>query len=172
MRALYGVAAGLGTVLILAQLLGGSFGFEHDGDEVHVEDDGGHGLHIGGLRSIAVGLAAFGFTGLILNALGFWFWMALPLALAVGGAGLLATGWVLMRVARLEEDASVRIADSLGERATVYIPIAPGAAGKIQVTAKGRTVEYRAVAAEPLPTGTAVLITGLQDEETVEVERA
>ena len=170
MTALYAALAAVGTLIILVQVAGGSSGLDDPGD--HDVDADGHGLHLLNLRSLAVGLAAFGYTGLILESLGVLVWLALGAALAVGLAGLILTAWVLMRVARLEEDASVRIADTLGERGMVYIPIGPGITGKVQVTARGRTVEYRAVAEEPLATGTPVLITGFQDDETVEVERA
>jgi hypothetical protein len=170
MTELYAAIAGVGTLLILFQLLGPGIGGEH---EVHHDGDhDGDGLQLRSLRAIGVGLAAFGFTGLILESLGVRAWIVAPIAAATGAAGLLLTAWILMRVARLEEDASVHIGDTLGERGTVYIPIGSGTAGKVQVIAKGRTMEYRAVATEPLPTGTAVLVTGLQDEQTVEVERA
>jgi membrane protein implicated in regulation of membrane protease activity len=168
MTELYAVLAGLGTLIILVQLLGGSpWGHvDHDVDADHA------GLHLTNLRAISVGLATFGFAGLILGALGVLGWLVLGVALLAGGAGLLLTAWIFMRVARLEEDASVRIADTLGERGTVYVPIAQDAAGRVQVMARGRTMEYRAVADHPLATGTPVLITGLRDDQTVEVEPA
>jgi membrane protein implicated in regulation of membrane protease activity len=166
MTELYAVLAGVGTLLILAQLLGAG------DDDLDHHDTNGHdgGLHLTNLRAIGVGLAAFGFAGLILDALGMLGWLVLAVALVAGISGLLLTAWILMRVARLEEDANVRIGDTLGERATVYIPIAPDMAGKVQVTARGRTMEYRAVADHPLASGTPVLITGLRDDDTVEVE--
>jgi membrane protein implicated in regulation of membrane protease activity len=158
----------VGTLLIVWQVLFGSPG--DDAVDHHAGDADHHGLHLTNLRAIAVGLAAFGFAGLILGALGVLGWLVAAVALVAGTGGLLLTAWILMRVARLEEDASVRIADTLGERATVYIPISPEMAGKVQVTAGGRTMEYRAVADRALPTGTPVLITGLRDDDTVEVE--
>lgn len=171
MNALFQIAAGIGTLLILIQFIAGGLGLEHHGD-LGYHTHGGDDLQIRSLRAIAIGLAAFGFAGLIALRLGVWVWIAAPVALGFGAAGLFSTAWLMGRMARLEEDASVRVADALGERGTVYIPIGPDQPGKIQLVARGRIVEYRAVARDVLPTGTSVLVTGLRDAETLEVERA
>jgi membrane protein implicated in regulation of membrane protease activity len=168
----FAIAAAVGSLLIVVQFFGGALDVEADGSHVDHVSDGADGLQLRSLRTIAVALAGFGFTGLILGAVGVWTWIALPVALAVGAAGLVGTALVVARLVALEQDASVRIADAIGERGTVYLPIAPEQPGKIQVVAGGRTVEYRAVAGETLATGTPVLVVGFQDAETVEVERA
>ena len=172
MATVFAIAAAVGSLLILFQFFGGALGADADGSHGDHGGEGADGLQLRSLRTIAVALAAFGFTGLILGAVGVWTWMALPVALAVGAAGLVGTALVMARLVALEQDASVRIADAIGERGTVYLPIAPEQPGKIQVVAGGRTVEYRAVAEETLATGTPVLVVGFQDDETVEVERA
>lgn len=171
MNALFLVAAGVGTLLIVVQFILGGLGLEHHGDfDSHLLGD--DGLQIRSLRAIAIGLAACGFAGLIALRLGLWVWIAAPVALAFGLAGLLGTAWLMGRMAHLEEDASVRVADALGEQGTVYIPVTPDQPGKIQLVVRGRIVEYRAVSRDALPTGTPVLVTGLRDAETLEVERA
>jgi len=166
------VAAAVGSLLIVFQLFGGSLDVEADASDADHVGDAADGLQLRSLRTIAVGLAAFGFAGLILGALGVWVWIALPVAFAVGVAGLVGTAWMVARLVGLEQDASVRVGDAIGERGTVYVPITPGQPGKVQVVAGGRTVEYRAVAGETLATGTPVLVIGFEDADTVEVERA
>jgi hypothetical protein len=61
----------------------------------------------------------------------------------------------------------------VGQRGTVYLRVPGGRSGtgKIQFNLQNRTVEYLAVTAgEELPTGTKVIVVGVVDPTTLEVQ--
>ena len=174
MFAVFAVLAAVGTALVLWQLLATAVGLDYG----HGHDFGHDALHGDGLvavrslRAMASGIAAAGFAGLLALALGLGAVVAVPAALVAGWAGMQATVRLLRRVHALDEDASLRLADTLGERATVYVAIAPDSVGKVHLTLRERTVEVRAIAAAPIPTGAPVVVTNLHDDDTVVVEPA
>jgi hypothetical protein len=97
--------------------------------------------------------------------------LALPAAVAAGGASAALVAVAQRQLKRLERDGTVRLENAVGEPATVYLSIPGGTAapGKIHLALQGRTVELRAVSHEALPTGAEVVVVDVLDDDTVEV---
>ena len=75
---------------------------------------------------------------------------------------------------RLRHDGTVRIERSIGQRATVYVPI-PGdkqGSGKVQLKLQDRLMEYPAITAEKgkLATGALVEVVDVVGPSTLEVK--
>jgi hypothetical protein len=167
---MFWVCAFAGGGFILLQSLLGLIGLDDHGND-HSATHAGDGLNLLSLRSIAAGLTFFGLTGLTALEWGFPRVLAVPTA-AVAGVGV-ATGVALVMrgMRRMESDGVVRVEGAIGHPATVYlsIPGGRGAPGKVHLVLQGRTVEYRAVSRDPLPTGAAVVVVDVIDPDTLEV---
>jgi hypothetical protein len=134
--------------------------------------DSPQALNLLSTRALAGGTALFGAVGLALIWAGLVAFLATPAAVAAGLAGAYGTAWLTREMLRLESSGNLRLADAVGQAGTVYLTVKPGdQGGRIQFALQGRTVELRAVTRETraIPTGTSVVIVGLQDGETVEV---
>ena len=181
-------------VLTLVGLGGDHADFSHDvphdfhGDVGHDVDTGGgdvaghdaHGHHgsswlfgVISFRTLVAAAAFFGLAGLGAESAGMNLGLQLLLAVAAGLGAMYGVHWIVRTVARLGEDATVRIRAALGQEATVYVPIAPAKAqaGKVQLKLQNRLVEYEAVTAgaQRLATGTKVRVVGIAGT-TLEVE--
>ncbi|HEX2078473.1 MAG TPA: hypothetical protein VHG08_12215 [Longimicrobium sp.] len=173
MSTIFWVCALVGGGFILLQSLMGLMGLdshEHDvgdHDAVHASD----GLNLLSLRSIAAGLTFFGLTGLAALEWGFPRLLAVPTAAVVGLAVAAGVAVVMRGMRRMESDGVVRVEGAVGHPATVYlsIPGGRGAPGKVHLFLQGRTVEYKAVSREPLPTGAAVVVVDVVGPDTLEV---
>jgi hypothetical protein len=192
METLYLVCAALGGALILCQFLLGLFGLGGDHDVGH--DVAGHDLigqdlgHDGShdashdhsswmfrwltLRTVSAALAFFGLTGLSARRFEMDEGPTLVVALAAGAAALIAVGWMMRMLSRLNVDGTSRIERTVGSRGTVYLSI-PGqreGAGKVHLNCQNRLHEYKAVtAAGPLTTGAKVVVVRVVSGDTVEV---
>lgn len=197
METAYYVCAAIGGVLIVCQFLMTLFGLggSHDvGGDSHF-DTGGHDLsghdssvdhhdHVGhgneptwflGLltfRTITAGLAFFGQVGIIGQRAELETMPTLVLAIGAGVTALFLVSWIMRSLGRLNVDGTVRIERSVGCRGTVYLPIANGTAGKVQVTVMSRTMEYKATAKDALPTGAKIVVIAVLGSDTVEVAAA
>jgi hypothetical protein len=177
MLTLFYACAAAGVAVVVLQFLLGLVGVTHDGElatahdghDAHVED----GLHLFSVRSVSAGLAFFGIGGAGATAAG----LGAPLSLAVGaglGAGAtVAVAAALRSFRRLESDGTVRVEESIGLPAQVYVPIPArrAGAGKVLMALQSRTVELQAVTGddEALPTGATVTV--VLSADTVEVAR-
>jgi hypothetical protein len=155
----------LGGAILLIQLVLDMIGFDHF--------DGGiaDGLDMRSVRAVTAGLTFFGIGGLIGTTLGWFLPFALLLAGGLGLASAAGVAWVMRVMYRLESDGSVEIEGALGQLAVVYLRI-PGersGLGKITLQLQGRTVEYQAVSASELPTGTPVVVVDVLGPDLVEV---
>ncbi|MDG2391712.1 MAG: hypothetical protein P8M30_20595 [Planctomycetaceae bacterium] len=123
-------------------------------------------------RSLVAAVAIFGLTGLA--AMGH-----LPPEKAIGLATLSSlgmlylVGWSFKQLYLLQADGTVHMSDAVGCTGIGYLTI-PGestGAGKVTVKLAERTMEYRAVTKdESLKTGTAVVVTSVISEDTLEVK--
>ena len=81
--------------------------------------------------------------------------------------------WLMQRLYGLRHDGSQRIERSIGQSATVYIPIPPSqsGSGKVQLEMQGRIVEYAAMTSESekLPTGAKVTVVDYVGPDTLVV---
>lgn len=195
-----------GTILVCQFVLalfglghdGGGFG-HHVGDFHAVGDTHGGGLHGHGgdsshpgsdqqhpdsthlfavvsFKTLVAAAAFFGITGFSTLRAGFPATTTLVLALVAGTCAMYGMYWLLGLIVRLDSEGNERIANALGQPATVYVPIpATGrGTGKVQLSMQNRIVEYQAVTdgKEPLKTGESVVVVGIKDGDTVEVRRA
>lgn len=97
------------------------------------------------------------------------------LAVTAGLLSAVVITYVLKGFRKLQRDGTVRIHRALDCPGRVYLRI-PGeesGVGKVTVTVQGRTVEMLAKTKGPLlPTGTAVVVVDILDQQTVEVAAA
>ncbi len=193
MMTLYMVCAVAGGIVLVIQFILALIGLDHHGamgDMMH----GDHGdfhpadqhavdhhdsswfFKLVSFRSMIAALTFFGLGGGLAGSAG----MPGILTFGVGtGAGLLAmlvVAWVLHLFMSLHDEGTAHIENALGEPATVYLTI-PGrreGAGKVTVAIQNRSMEYEAFTDEEagIPTGADVLITGIVNENAVEVKRA
>lgn len=174
MSTIFWVCAIAGGGFILLQSLMGLLGLDdHAPNDVgdHAAGHGADGLNLLSLRAIAAGLTFFGLTGLAALEWGLPGLLALPMAAVVGTAVATGVAIVMRGMRRMESDGVVRVEGAVGHPATVYlsIPGGRGAPGKVHLFLQGRTVEYKAVSRDPLPTGAAVVVVDVVGPDTLEV---
>ncbi len=114
----------------------------------------------------------FGLSGYLLNARELCAPLpAAAISVALGLVAMFAIAKIFQASRRLQTDGTVRLADAVGQNGTVYLAIRPGAAGKVQVTARGQLKVFDARAKDPaadLPTGTPVSVVAAEDVLVVE----
>ena len=166
-----GIVAGVATVI---QAVLGMFGMGHHDtpDLGHV--DAGHDGGIFSVKPLTGFFLGFGWSGGIALEMG----ASLAVALAVGGgtgtAIMLMIVWMIRAIYALRSDGTRRIADAVGEVATVYVTLPPAraAGGQISVTVSGRKETLAALntAEQPVASGEKVRVVGVVDSQTVLVE--
>lgn len=146
-----------------------------DGD-LNVGDPHGSSSIFGVLsfRSVVAALTFFGFAGMAAQTGGAALPVQLTAAIAAGLAALYAVYYLLRSIYRLGQSGNLRITNTIGTTATVYIPIpADGdGQGKIQVKVQDRLAEFAAVNAsdQALGTGAKVVVVGVISGTTLKVE--
>lgn len=171
MQTFFLTCAVLGGVILLAQLLLGTLGADHQ-DAAH-DSVPADGLQLFSARALSAGVAFFGIGALAASAAHWPAWLAAGAGVVLGSAAMLAVALAMRFMIRLEHDGSINIQRAVGEAAMVYVPVPASleGTGKVTLTLQGRTVEYQAVTAgnRHLPTGTAVVIVEVRNDDTVEV---
>ncbi len=172
-----------GAVLLVAQLAAGvgsddAGGHGHAHEHAHEHAHGAEAAHAArgaeqrghplaglgagmvGLRPLAAAVAFFGLAGAAVLARGGGVPAALVAAVPAGVVAAALTAALLRLLLRFESDGAVRLDAARGADATVYVPIPPGGAGKVQLALQGRLVECTATAADTAayPTGARVLV--------------
>jgi membrane protein implicated in regulation of membrane protease activity len=159
----------------VAHDFGGGGGHDAVGGDAHGGGEGGHDaaqqhgsswiFAVLSFRTLVAAITFFGLVGLAAQSAGQSMGVQLLLAVAAGIGAMYGVHWLIRMIARLGEDATLRVKSALGQEGTVYIPIAGGRAqaGKIQLKMQNRLVEYEAVTSAPerLSTGTKVRVVGL-----------
>jgi len=176
MNTFFLTCAALGGVILVAQLVLGFFGADHHGGDHGSgasHDSASDGLQLFSARTVSAAVAFFGIGALGVSAMRVPTPIAVIAGLAVGTAAMFGVALMMRAMLKFEHDGSIDIQRAIGESATVYIPIPASdqGSGKVTLMLQGRTVEYQAVTSEgqPLPTGTAVLIVEVRNDDTVEV---
>jgi membrane protein implicated in regulation of membrane protease activity len=171
----------------------GDAGGDHfDGGGDHVDsaghDSGGDGHHGSGamghdaatwwfvgllsFRTAIAGLTFFGLAGLAADASGVGVAGTLAIAALSGLAALYLVAWMMRSLMRLRADGTVRIENTVGQTAMVYLTI-PGhraGKGKVTVTVQNRTMEYEAETDhDALPTASRVQIVAVVGGDSVAV---
>ena len=118
-------------------------------------------------------LAFFGLAGLAAQSAEASTPTTLLVAVAAGAAAMAAVYWMMRGLQELRADGTVRIQRAVGQHGNVYlrVPANRSGSGKIQFNLQNRTMEYLAVTAGPeLPTGTKVVVVGVVNPTTLEVQ--
>src|SRR5262245_2106678 len=122
------------------------------GGDTHSADGSGHdagGQHgsswlfaVISFRTLVAAATFFGLTGLAARSAGQNVGVQLLLAGAAGVGAMYGVHWLITNIARLGEDATMRVKGALGQEGTVYIPIAGSRSqpGKIQLKLQNRLV--------------------------------
>lgn len=203
METAYMICAAVGGTLIVCQFLATLLGLGghhemggggHDvagGHDIVGHEPGGHdaaGHHEAGhgsepnwffsmltFRTLTAAFAFFGLAGLATIRLELEPLPGLAIAVGAGAFALLAVGWLMRLLSRLNVDGTLRIEQAVGARGTVYLSV-PGAksgVGKVCVNVLNRTVEYNAITArEQLPTGAKIVVVSIVSADTFEVARS
>ena len=180
------VGGGAVMVLQLAMTLMGADADAHDiagtGDDLSVGDEyvDTHSLStwffgVLSFRSIVAAIAFFGIGGRVALGFGAPALLSIPVAIGAGVCAMVLVAWLMMLLHGLHSEGNVNIRNCMGKAATVYlaVPGGNGGAGKVTVTVQERSMEYDAVTkGESLETGARVIVVGVPDGNTLEVERA
>ena len=171
----------VGGVLLLAQLVFGSLGAEHDtathdGALTHLHQSAhetSSGLQLFSVRALTAAVAFFGIGGLGAISLRASTALVIIAAALLGAMGMFGVAVSMRAMLGLQRDATLDIRNAMGKIGTVYVPVpgALGGVGKVTLAVQGRTVEYQAVTLEGsvLPTGAPVVVVGIRDDDTLEV---
>lgn len=189
METIYLICAIVGGTLVVCQFLTTLFGLGggHDFTGGDSFDAGGHGDMTGhdvdqgdgstwflGLltfRALSAALAFFGLTGMTAIRAQLHPVYGLLLATAAGAVAIYLIGWIMKLIASFNVDGTVRIDRAVGCNGSVYLPIPANKSGhgKVQINIMNRTMEYRAVADDAMPTGTPVTVLAILGSDVVEV---
>lgn len=189
METTYLICAAIGGTLIVCQFLMTLFGLGgghdliggdhldaggHDGSFGHNVEHGNESTTFLGLltfRTISAAMAFFGLTGVIGQGAELAPLVTLLMSVGAGAAAVYLVAWIMKMLVRLNVDGTVRIDRAPGCVGTVYLPIPGGKAGqgKVQVSIQSRTMEYKAIAQDSLPTGTPITVVAVVGSDTVEV---
>jgi hypothetical protein len=124
-------------------------------------------------RTIVAALAFFGLTGLAAQSAEASLPTQLMVSVGAGLAAMFAVYWMMRGLQTLRAEGTVRILGSVGQHGNIYlrVPANRSGSGKIQFNLQNRTMEYLAVTAGPeLPTGAKVVVVGVVNPTTLEVQ--
>ncbi|MDR1145236.1 MAG: hypothetical protein LBK71_03760 [Verrucomicrobiales bacterium] len=154
----------LGTAMLVAQ--GGMALFGADGDFDSPDADGDAGVHWFSFKAITAFATGSGWGGLCCLQLGLGAVSATLLAALVGFALAALLVWLMRQFARLAEDGTFQLTQTVGASGTVYLPLPPrgAGAGEITVVSGGRKVSVKAfnVSDRAAPFGTEVRVLRLE----------
>ena len=148
----------------------GSTGAVHDAAAAHQGSTSFFGIIT--FRTVVAALTFFGLAGLAAESSQLPTLPPLAIAVAAGFAAMYSVHWMMLQLARLRTDGSVRIDRAVGMTGTVYLKIPGhlGGPGKIQLNLQNRTVELSAWTEKvEIPTGATVVVTRIVGTDSVEV---
>lgn len=198
---IFGVPAGVGSILFLLKFLLMALGADHVLDtDVSMPHDlalhaphgvGDADLHVGdklggkdlsasrrwlSFQGVIVFLMAGGWCGLLLHREAHWMmWSSASVAGVVGVAAMVAFGKVFEQMYKLQVSGNINIAAAVGRTGEVYvgIPAMGGGSGQVVVVVDERQRIYNAQSrGEEFVRGAKVVIVGTGPANTVVVDRA
>lgn len=181
MLTVFAICAGVGSVILLLQLLfmvvglGGEDSLDADlHADSHLGDAHDSSWFFGVLsfKSLVAALAFFGLAGMGGELQGWPLYVSMVLALGAGTVAMIVVAWLMRLLYRLNAEGTVRIENTVGSTATVYltVPGRRGGAGKVTVRLQNRTMEYAAVTdGDDLRTGMPVMVVGMAGPDLLEV---
>ena len=151
-------------------------GLPGDG-EAHGQPDGpDSGLHLFTVRGVVAFLVLFGWGGLCLCQVGMPGFLAVFLAVPIGFAGMVGIALAVRQAVRLQYDGTLDLRNAVGLAGQVYLTVPPARTGegKVMVTVQEqlRELDARTDSPQPIPTGSAVRVTGLAGRDILLVEPA
>lgn len=151
----------------------GVFGDEFP--EVDLDPSGLLDLKLFTIRGIIAFLVVFGWVGFALDSAGASFVLTLVIAIVCGFAMMVFLAVLMRTVMKLRSDGNIDNRNALGVSGKVYltIPAARTGEGKVNVLVQGSYVEREAVTdeAEPIPTGSEIVVIGLSGQTALVVKR-
>lgn len=149
--------------------------FDADGEGMTDDFDGISDLKIFTLRGIIAFFVVFGWVGISMDASDISYYITIPVAALCGVAVMVAIGLLMRAVMRLRNDGNIENRNAVGKSGTVYltIPASRGGEGKVQLMIQGSYVERNAVTdeAEPIPTGSEIVVIGVSGNSNLVVKR-
>ncbi len=133
------------------------------------------GLRIFTVRGIVAFFVVFGWAGLAMQDAGVHLGITLPVAALGGFAMMVALAFLFRAVMKLRSDGNIDNRNAVGTSGKVYLTIPPArsGSGKVQVLIQDAFVERDAVTdeAEPIPTGTEVVVIGVSGQVDLIVKK-
>ncbi len=133
------------------------------------------GLRIFTVRGIVAFFVVFGWAGLAMQDAGVHLGITLPVAALGGFAMMVALAFLFRAVMKLRSDGNIDNRNAIGTSGKVYLTIPPArsGSGKVQVLIQDAFVERDAVTdeAEPIPTGTEVVVIGVSGQVDLIVKK-
>jgi hypothetical protein len=170
---IYAAIGSVGFLILLAMLVLGDVGGDHDvaGHEVgfdHADaDHGGPGIF--SVRVMAAFLTAFGVGGVVARYLGF----SHPASSGIGVLTGVVMAGAVYQFARLlyrqQASSEVRMSSLVGKSAEVSVAIPASGIGQVVLMAAGERTEHvaRAAGGVAVPRGTEVIVSGLRGDSLV-----
>ncbi|MBQ8474066.1 MAG: NfeD family protein [Clostridia bacterium] len=151
--------------------------FGHDITDAEIDHDisGFEGLRIFTVRGIIAFLVVFGWVGVALDSGGVHKAVTCIIATVCGFAVMVLMAFLMRAVMRLRSDGNADNRNAIGVAGRVYLTVPPerSGEGKVNIMLQGSYVERDAVTdeAEPIPTGSEVVVIGLSGQTTLVVKR-
>ena len=170
---IYAAIGSVGFLILLAMLVLGDVGGDHDvaGHEVgfdHADaDHGGPGIF--SVRVMAAFLTAFGVGGVVARYLGF----SHPASSGIGVLTGVVMAGAVYQFARLlyrqQASSEVRMSSLVGKSAEVSVAIPASGIGQVVLMAAGERTEHvaRAAGGVAVPRGTEVVVSGLRGDSLI-----
>ena len=149
-----------------------------DGSDLTPDHPGGPdtALHLFTVRGVVAFLVLFGWGGLCLCQVGMPGFLAGFLAVPIGFAGMVGIALAVRQAVRLQYDGTLDLRNAVGLAGQVYLTVPPARTGegKVMVTVQEqlRELDARTDSTQPIPTGSAVRVTGLAGRDILLVEPA
>ena len=128
------------------------------------------------MRGVVAFLVLFGWGGLCLCQVGMPGFLAVFLAVPIGFAGMVGIALAVRQAVRLQYDGTLDLRNAVGLAGQVYLTVPPARTGegKVMVTVQEqlRELDARTDSPQPIPTGSAVRVTGLAGRDILLVEPA
>ena len=164
---------GITCLLAIIGVGGVDDGLDMDADGAALDhiDHGFLDFNLFSIRSILAFLTVFGWGGVMWGHHG---WIGFIGAFAAGTATMFLTALVIWGLMKLQTSGTVSNRQFVGQTGSVYLSIPGGRtdSGKVTIRFKGATRELKAVADEPIPNGSAVVVVELLADSVFLVKKA
>lgn len=156
-----------------ADAMDGVFG-EDSIYDVH-DAAGLEGLRIFTIRGLVAFFVVFGWVGAVMHGSGIKLYITVPVAAVCGFAMMIAIAFLFKAVMGLRSDGNADNRNAVGISGKVHLTIPPSRSGegKVHIMLQGSYVERNAVTdnAEPIPTGSEIVVVGVSGQTDLIVRK-